>query len=64
MDTSSSSSDDEYTIAFVCRLVQPRKQRIFRNRNDHFLEWDENEFFNRFRLSKRSVNIVLNLKLI
>lgn len=61
MDSSSSSSDDETVIAFVNRLGQPRKQRVFRNRIDNFLEWDENEFFNRFRLTKRCVNIVLDL---
>ncbi|CAI6358740.1 unnamed protein product [Macrosiphum euphorbiae] len=61
MDSSSSSSDDETIIAFVNRLGQPRKQRVFRNRTDNFLEWDENEFFNRFRLTKRCVNIVLDL---
>lgn len=56
-----SSSDDEDVIQFVCRLGQERKPRIFRNRTDHFLEWDENEFYHRFRLSKRSVNFVLSL---
>jgi len=61
MDSLSSSSDNETIIAFVNRLGQKRKQRVFRNRTDNFLEWDENEFFNRFRLTKRCVNIVLNL---
>jgi len=60
MDTSSSSSDDESIIAFVTKLGQPRKNRVFRNRADNFLEWDENEFYNRFRLTKRCVNIVLD----
>lgn len=62
MDTSSSSSsDDERVIEFVSRLGRTRKPRIFRKRADHFIEWDENEFYNRFRLSKRCVNTVLDL---
>jgi len=61
MDSSPNSSDDDTVIAFVNRLGQPRKQRVFRNQIDKFLEWDENEFFNRFRLTKRCVNIVLDL---
>jgi len=62
MDTSSSSSsDDECVIEFVSRLGRTRKPRIFRKRADNLIEWDKNAFYNRFRLIKRCVNIVLDL---
>lgn len=58
--SSSSSSDDEDVLAFIEHLNRPRKPRVYRNCVDNFNKWDENEFFNRFRLTKRSANIVLD----
>jgi len=43
------------------RLNRPRKKRIYRNRLNHFSTWDEIEFYNRFRPSKRVVNVILAL---
>lgn len=59
MDTSSNSSGDEFIIEFVSGLELLRKHRIFHNRTDHFIKWDENEFYSSFRLSKRCVNILI-----
>lgn len=42
-------------------LNPPRKERILRNRFDHFTMWDDNEFWKRFRLKKNNVQLLLNL---
>lgn len=55
------SSYDENIVNFIERLNRPRKMRIYRNRLDHLNTWDEIEFYNRFRLLKRVVNITLAL---
>lgn len=41
-----------------CRRHRPR---VYKNRSDHFLEWDDIDFYHRFRLSKRVINCVLDL---
>lgn len=42
-------------------LAFPRQQRIFRPRIDHFNWWRDDEFFNRFRLSKNTVRFIVDL---
>ncbi|KAJ8964653.1 hypothetical protein NQ314_004724, partial [Rhamnusium bicolor] len=38
----------------------PRAPRNFRNRENHFLKWNENEFRERFRLSKETVQLIVD----
>lgn len=42
-------------------LVAFRRQRIYRLRTDHFARWRDDEFFDRFRLSKRTVSYIVDL---
>lgn len=62
-DHSSSDEEDIDDLNFVTFLCQPRrhKARVYKNRSDHFLEWDDMDFYHRFRLSKRVINCVLDL---
>jgi hypothetical protein len=57
---SSLSNDDEDIVNFIERLDCSRKKRIYRNRLD-FSTWNEIEFYNRFCLKKRIVNVILKL---
>lgn len=49
-------SDDEEIVEVVER---PRRPKVYRNRIDHFNQWDNKEFLNRFRITKESVTQVL-----
>lgn len=53
-----SSSDDEDVIGFMY------KPDLDLSKPNYFLEWDENEFYNIFRLSKPCENIILDLIII
>lgn len=44
-----SDTDDEYLEDLI---QNARKAKIIRPRTDHFQEWDESEFFMRFRITK------------
>jgi hypothetical protein len=57
--SSSSDSDDEDVINFVVNLGRIRKIPRFHIRKGHFHHWDDQEFYNRYRLSKESVVILL-----
>lgn len=50
------STDDEDTIQCIER---PRSSRFKDRALNHFDEWSDFEFLQRFRLSKKSVNIIL-----
>lgn len=50
-------SDDEEIVNVIER---PRRPRMFRQRRDHFHEWNDMEFINRFRISKDSTLSVLD----
>lgn len=47
--------EDDFEI-LVPRTRGPTKNR---DRIDHFANWDELDFFDRFRMHKRTANIVL-----
>ncbi|XP_031331955.1 putative nuclease HARBI1 [Photinus pyralis] len=49
-------SDDEEIINFVER---PRRRKQFRQRKNHFEEWDDEAFLDRFRLSKDCILAIL-----
>ncbi|KAB0805309.1 hypothetical protein PPYR_02279 [Photinus pyralis] len=50
------SSSDEELLG-----VEVHRPYTIRERNHHFDDWDDVDFFRRFRLSKQSVEVVLNL---
>lgn len=56
-----SDFEDEEFENLALLLAYPRQQRIFRHRTDHFTWWRDDEFFDRFRLSKDTVRFIVNL---
>jgi len=52
--------DDDFNDLMVM-IAFPRRQRNFRQRADHFTHWRDNEFFDRYRLSKTTVRFIINL---
>lgn len=48
---SSESEEDEEFMQFAV-IAFPRNARIFWKRPDHFIEWTDDEFLQRFRLNK------------
>lgn len=50
-----SSSDDELDVEINEFLHRPRRERNVRPRPDHFAQWDEIDFYMRFRLMKPTV---------
>jgi len=59
-DDDSDFEDEEFeNLALL--IAYPRRQRIFRLRTDHFTWWRDDEFFDRFRLSKDTVRFIVNL---
>lgn len=53
--------EDEEFDHLAEMIAFPRQQRIFRPRTDHFNWWRDDEFFNRFRLSKNTVRFIVDL---
>ncbi|KAI4463174.1 hypothetical protein MML48_4g00008073 [Holotrichia oblita] len=49
--SSSSSSEDEYVVY--------RRRKVYRERKDYLTSYDEKEFFDRFRLTKNTVQVLL-----
>ena len=45
-------TDDEDFLELVDIVRHPRRQRVVRHRINHFEEWDDDNFKNRFRVSK------------
>ena len=59
-ENDSDFSDDEFDhMALI--IAFPKRQRIFRPRIDHFTAWIDDEFFDRFRLSKNTVRFIVDL---
>nr|CAI5843090.1 unnamed protein product [Callosobruchus analis] len=54
LQTSSSSSSDDEDVPIS------RKTKVYRNREDLFDKFDELEFFQRFRLTKRTCKVLLD----
>lgn len=54
-DSSDSDSDLEDYVNIVFR-----RPRILHQRVNHMNQWDDLDFFNRFRLSKHTVHILVN----
>lgn len=53
---SDDSSDEE--IEDYINIIH-RRPRIFHDRPNHMNYWDDYDFFNRFRLTKESVQLIL-----
>lgn len=53
-------TNDEEVIDYFEYVDRPRRPYILRNRRDHFNEWDEYDFFDRFRLQKGTVQVLLH----
>lgn len=59
-ENDSDFDDDEFDhLALI--IAFPRRQRIFRPRIDQFIAWRDDEFFDRFRLSKNTVHFLVDL---
>lgn len=54
-------TDDEDFAELMWIVAFPRRRRRFRNRIDHFEFWNNDEFFDCFRLSKATIRYVLDL---
>ncbi|CAH1395670.1 unnamed protein product [Nezara viridula] len=52
-------TDDEDFLDLIALFLKEKK--VFRPRVTHFLRWSDEEFFDRFRLSKETVQFILNL---
>lgn len=52
-------SEEEF-VDMMLHIAFPRRPKIFRKRVDYFTELRDNEFFDRFRLSKDAVLYVVN----
>lgn len=53
--------EDEEFENLAVLIVFPRRQKIFRTRINHFASWRDDEFFDRFRLSKSTVRFIVDL---
>lgn len=55
-------TDDEDFAEFINITEENirRKSRVFRDRPNHFEKWSDDEFFDRFRLTKPTVQDILN----
>lgn len=52
-------TDDEDFLELVELELFPRAVRNFRQRENHFLKWNNDEFVSRFRLSKETVQFII-----
>lgn len=52
-----SDSDDEFLMNIA--IFRTRRVKNVQERIDHFNKWNDDEFFSRFRLSKRAVQFLL-----
>jgi len=63
-DSSSDSNTDEEVLQFLNNINQYfyiRRPYLLSNRIDHLNKWDDYDFFARFRLSKNTFKIVLEM---
>lgn len=61
MDLENELTDDEDFLELVNILQEgPRRRRVFRIRQNHFLQWNEQQFLMRFRLSKQTFRFILS----
>lgn len=60
-DVENSYFEDEEFEDLALLVAFPRRQRIFRPRTDHFTWWRDDEFFDRFRLSKNTVRYIVDM---
>jgi hypothetical protein len=54
--------DDIYDVNAYSSDEEPRRPKTIRFRPNHFKEWDQKDFFSRFRLSSRTVERLLQKK--
>lgn len=57
---SDSESEDEDFMEFAMLIAFPRSQKTFFQRTDYFREFNDRQFFERFRLSKYVVKHILD----
>lgn len=60
-DNSSSSSDDNDLFDLTLIIAFPRRAKIIRPCTNHIEKWLDQEFIDRFRLSKDTTLFVLDL---
>jgi len=53
-------TDDEDFMELALLVAFPRKRKMFLERPNHFTKWRDEQFFNRFRLSKNTVYFILD----
>jgi len=52
-------NDPELELIDIIDEINPERDYNLRERIDHFNKWNDEEFFNRFRLSKQTVTVLL-----
>ncbi|KAI4455646.1 hypothetical protein MML48_9g00004124 [Holotrichia oblita] len=60
MDLLHDLTDDEDFLELVNIVVHPRQPKVYRERTNEFNKWSDEEFRDRFRLSKPVVEYVIN----
>lgn len=53
--------EDEDFVHVLFDVVFPRRLRIFHVRNDPFMKYRDQEFLNRFRFTKKTVQFIIRL---
>ncbi|VEN51785.1 unnamed protein product [Callosobruchus maculatus] len=59
MENFGNITDDEDFLEFVNLVEHHREPQVYRNREDRFIKWNDNEFRDRFRLSKEATVFVI-----
>lgn len=61
MDTDEEITDDEDFVQLMLVVTFPRRKKVFRARPNPFQIYANQDFFDRFRLSKSTARFVLGL---
>ncbi|KAL6977982.1 hypothetical protein U1Q18_050572, partial [Sarracenia purpurea var. burkii] len=59
LSSEDSDSEDEDFLELVLLIQFPRRRKIFHQRKDYFNELPDEDFFQRFRLSKTTVQFLI-----
>jgi len=60
-DDNHESDSDSSLFELACIIGFPRQAKTIRDRPDHFQVWRDNEFLQRFRLTKTTVKFILDV---
>lgn len=60
-DCNNGSDSDDSLFELAELVAFPRQAKVIRERPDHFQTWRDDEFLQRFRLSKNTVKFLLDV---